>query len=427
MIKNLLLSIAGFFAFGNLFSQWVQVGQGANGNVNDLIVYNNTLVAGGLFNNIGNGLAKWSGNSWSAFGQGVDSAGFVYCLDTMNGNLYAGGDFSMMDGVPANNIAIWNGSSWSALGGGTNGAVTCMVFFAGELYIGGQFTMAGSVTANNVAKWDGTNWSALGSGLMISVYSYVHTLCVYNNELYAGGYFSSPINNIAKWDGTSWLALGSGVNNMVASLKVYNNELYVGGHFHYVNNMPMKFIAKWNGAWSPVASNPDLVVRTMSVLNGNLFLAGSGPIDTSFAMWDGQTWTLMYTGIISPQCAPIAHGIYAIEKFGNDIYLGGDFHQACSEPGDCIVYANQSVGVEEPGEKSPMEIYPNPSSGQFTIRFPATTFSLEITDATGRIVYRKENCSSQHDADLTLLADGMYFARVFDDQSSVTEKLIIKK
>src|SRR5437899_2558943 len=36
---------------------------------------------------------------------------------------------------------------------------------SGDLYIGGNFTLVGDAIANHVAKWNGSSWSALGSGM----------------------------------------------------------------------------------------------------------------------------------------------------------------------------------------------------------------------------------------------------------------------
>ena len=48
---------------------------------------------------------------------------------------------------------------------GTNGPVyASAVDAAGNLYVGGDFTLVGTVVASRIAKWDGTRWSALGEG-----------------------------------------------------------------------------------------------------------------------------------------------------------------------------------------------------------------------------------------------------------------------
>src|SRR5437016_628427 len=58
---------------------------------------------------------------------------------------------------------------------------------AGNLYIGGNFTLVGDVIANHIAKWNGTNWTALGSGTSDKVYA----LAVSGNNLYVGGAFTN--------------------------------------------------------------------------------------------------------------------------------------------------------------------------------------------------------------------------------------------
>lgn len=421
-MKRATLLIICVLVGGNLFPQWLQVGQGANADVHDLIVYDNKLVAGGAFNNIGGGISQWDGSIWAPIGQGVDSGGRVFCLDTFNADLYAAGDFSMMDGIPANNIAVWNGSNWSAIPGGTNGTIVCMTFYGGELYVGGQFTMAGTIPANNIAKWDGANWVALGNGLD-GGFSHVHSLCVYNNELYAGGVFASQGNNIAKWNGTTWSPLGAGTDDQVNSLLVFNNDLYVGGTFHNVNSSPCDLLAKWNGAWSSVVPNVDFAVFTMNNINGNLFIAGGGPPSNSFAEWDGTTWTPIATGIPSPQMAFLAHGILAIEKYGNDIYLGGQFFQAWSEPGDCIIYTDQSVGSDEIVTQGKTLVNPNPATVHATIYLPRSgeKKTVIVFDNFGKEIWRKETPEHEVNFSVEGMAPGLYFYAIEENCRRVAQ------
>ncbi len=52
---------------------------------------------------------------------------------------------------------------------GTNGRVSAAVVFddgnGPALYIGGEFTSVNGMPANRVAKWDGQSWSAVGAGI----------------------------------------------------------------------------------------------------------------------------------------------------------------------------------------------------------------------------------------------------------------------
>jgi hypothetical protein len=45
------------------------------------------------------------------------------------------------------------------------------------------------VRANCIAQWNGTGWAPLGSGATGGLNPCVHTLCVYDGELIAGGTF----------------------------------------------------------------------------------------------------------------------------------------------------------------------------------------------------------------------------------------------
>ena len=86
-----------------------------------------------------------------------------------SGNLYIGGEFTVVGSLFATNIAQWNGSSWSALGSGINDEVEALAVSGGTLYAGGYFTKAGAVAANCIAQWDGSSWSALGSGMGVAL------------------------------------------------------------------------------------------------------------------------------------------------------------------------------------------------------------------------------------------------------------------
>src|SRR5207247_3644318 len=99
-------------------------------------------------------------------------------------------------------------ANWISMGGipGANDRVNAAVVdSSGNLYIGGNFTIVGDVLANYIAKWDGSRWSALGSGMDCLVLA----LAVSGSELYGGGAFTtaggSAANHIAKWNGSSWM------------------------------------------------------------------------------------------------------------------------------------------------------------------------------------------------------------------------------
>lgn len=179
------------------------------------------------------------------------------------GNVFAGGDFTLADGMAANYIARWDGLGWSSLGQGveilgTSGIPTVedLAVFDDEsgpaLYACGFFTHAGGVPAPNVARWDGATWSPLGSGLSNLVWA----LAVFDDgsgpALYAGGHFTTAggiaANRVARWDGGGWSALGSGTSNFLDCLAVHDlgsgPALFAGGAFES-SQAGDAYLARW--------------------------------------------------------------------------------------------------------------------------------------------------------------------------------------
>jgi hypothetical protein len=251
-----------------------------------------------------------------------------------HGNLYAGGEFTTIGEVRANNIARWDGSRWSALGGGTNGGVSALAFDeAGNLYVGGYFTTAGSVTVNNIARWDGSTWSALGSGTNGGV----SALAVAGDGwLYVGGGFTTAgeagANGIALWNGYRWSSVGSalGYGGMVSALAVDGaGNLYAGGWFSKMGGVSANFVAKWDGsAWSALGSGVAGHVFALVVDGaGNLYAGGGFPTAggmsaDNIAKWDGSTWSALESGLTGCNYACVS--ALVIDGLGN-LYAGGQF------------------------------------------------------------------------------------------------------
>ncbi len=142
---------------------------------------------------------------WNDLGGGMGgTSGIVHVVGTYDGDIYAGGNFSVAGGVLASQIAVWNGSSWNAMGSGVDSGPESFVAGSDGLYVGGRFLTAGGVAVNNIARWDGSNWHAVGSGVEGEEKT-VSALCASGDDIYAGGNFTNiggvGANYIAKWYG----------------------------------------------------------------------------------------------------------------------------------------------------------------------------------------------------------------------------------
>ena len=83
------------------------------------------------------------------------------------------------------------------------------------------------------------------------------------------------------------------------------------------------------------------------------------------------------------------------------------------------------TGVENMKSQTDMLIYPNPSSGTFSIEAKADSFSLVITDVAGRKVYQNLIKDELTEMNLSHLPKGIYFVKLLSKNNSHTEKIVI--
>ena len=365
---------------------WSPLGTGITGIVHAIAVSGNNVWVGGEFNAAGSvstaGIAKWDGFSWSALGGGLAALGLyppsIHALATKDGVLYAGGFFSVSDGMTPAGVAAWDGSSWSTVGDGIAFQVETLAFHGsdlcaagrsysasrppvgrvmqwdgtswtaiadnmsatdpyqssvqaltacgGRLFAGGAFSNASGANAENIAAWDGASWSALGAGLSTAVNAMVTS----GPDLYVGAHFTDvPGGNhhgVIKWDGSSWTALGDGMDDRIQALAVLGKDLYAGGRFTSAGGVSANCIAKWDGtAWSPLGSGTDNSVYSLAVSAGSLYVGGSfgtagGLRVQDIAVWSGSSWSALPGGLNGT--------VRALAPADDCLYIGGDFDLA---------------------------------------------------------------------------------------------------
>ena len=301
----------------------------------------------------------FSDANWISSGgiPGVNSTVNAAVVDD-SGNLYIGGNFTIVGDIFANHIAKWNGSGWSALGSGVDGQVNALAVSGSNLYVGGYFTNAGRITANGIAKWDGNNWSAMGSGMGKAYLGTpaVYALAASGSNVFAGGPFTvaggSPANYIAKWDGSNWSALGLGMNDAVNALVLSGSDLYAGGYFTTAGGIAATNVAEWNGtAWSAVGSGmgghfiaayDPSCVTTLAMAGSDLYAGGhfttaGGVTATNIAKWNGSGWSALNLGVGGgPNAEP---NVTALAVSGNELYVGGIFTVATVAGGQAYCIA----------------------------------------------------------------------------------------
>jgi hypothetical protein len=288
-------------------ANWVSLGgglggtSGAGGSINALAAdTNGNVYAGGEFTMLGTAfatnIARWNGTNWTALGSGVQFTVTALACDD-SGNLYAGGGLRVGFDGEIGVISKWDGNVWSDLGSvegpsspysvGTVSALAVDDF--GNLYVGGGFTTAGGVSAINMAKWDGMAWAALGAGVGTWHAGALALACDKSGNLYAGGTFTNAggvsATNIARWDGSAWSALGSGIGDTNAAVYALacdtKGNLCAGGYFRTAGGVTANSVAKWDGrSWSDLGVGMDGGVSALA-FDSSGHLYASGSFDTA--------------------------------------------------------------------------------------------------------------------------------------------------
>jgi hypothetical protein len=327
-------------------ANWVSMNPGMPGADNGIraitVDGSGNVYVGGDFTVIGtvaaNHIAKWNGSAWSALGTGMNS--YVMGLALSGTDLYAGGVFTTAGGVTANHIAKWDGSAWSALGVGMDSTVYALSASGTDLYAGGVFTTAGGMAANYIARWNGSAWSALGSGMGggDGSQTYLSALVAMGTDLYAGGNFTMAggvaANRVAKWDGSAWSVLGAGMNSYVMGLALSGTNLYAAGNFTTAGGVTANHIAKWDGsAWSALGAGLNDDPYTVAASATDVYAAGffttAGGVAANFiARWNGSAWSALGSGMDS--------SVSALAVSGATLYAGGQFVTAGEVRGNHI-------------------------------------------------------------------------------------------
>ena len=309
----------------------IGAGLGTVGSVACTVVYNGELYAGGTFTIAGgapsNSIAKWNGTSWVAMGD-FTAGRQVKSLAVYGGELYVGGNFNGGSGISgANHLIKYNGTSWGVVGNPYDvpNYVTALAVIGGVLYIGGVFTLIASVTGTNgLAKWNGSSFTAVDATTDFGGDS-IYAICEYNSDIYVCGSFTNccgvtGANRIAKWNGSTWGLVGaaSDINNLVVTMAVYGGNLYIGGYFTSAGGVPnTNKIAKWNGTSWGAVGYVDNTVFSLMVADSNLYVGGL--FTERLLTWNGTTFSTV-TG------APVDNSIKAMTYSSpSKLYLGGDF------------------------------------------------------------------------------------------------------
>lgn len=348
----LLLMLISSYCYG----QWMDVGGGVYysqspySGVLSMIVYNDKLWITGGFEIAGSDssvldIATWDGHQLEGISPGNDGGGSIYDLEVFtDGKLYIGGDFEPTASFNSGNgISRWSIDSWENFTYGvplaTNPGIFSLCTFHNKLYAAGNFTQicntsTDCINVKDIASWDGDSWDNVAGG---PGGFEIAATAVYNDELIVCGRIDKMpyYYHIARWNDTSWRSLGRFglLGNNVYSLTVdtLRNLLYVAGNFYWADGETGYNIAQWDGRqWEFINQTQFSGGRpSVGMYHNDLYFCSIDPIvlpngDTvsGIMKWNGKEWEGV--GARFTTWDSLTGSVGRVIEYHDTLYFGGN-------------------------------------------------------------------------------------------------------
>ncbi|MBI5220089.1 MAG: T9SS type A sorting domain-containing protein [Bacteroidia bacterium] len=367
-----------------------------DGPVNSIYWNNNNMYIAGRFWDI-NGItyghvARWDGQQWHKLKNGIIDGNLeMTSISEYNGELYYfGGGLCSIDGQPMYGVVRWDGADWHNVGSGLGATVDNLLndTVNNRLYAGGQFYVFDDTVDTwaykGAAYWDGIKWHGMGK---MGYGAMVYDLKFYRGELYAAGGFDTlgtPIRCFAKWNGTGWEQVGQGVDYAVCSMCIYNDELILGGYFTQAGGLPAQGLAR---LYVPPDSACIYFTPTIYTDADTFYLHNdtvSVPFFNNNSHANSWQWNFGDSGTDTVWCpVHVYHqqGVFNVMVNVTELYCNKTAQKT-------IMISDIFNSVQSPtsNQQPTLKIYPNPANNSITIEVNATSeFKGEvcITDIKG--------------------------------------------
>lgn len=349
---------------------------------------------------------QWNGSSWEQLGNSLlwESLSVYYGSVKLSGNgeTVAIGDMgNTTNGNNAGQVRIYtlNGSTWQQRGSAINGNMDDGTGSILDLSDDGNTFAANFGNTLQVYSWNGTDWAPKGNLFNGFAYNAVSlgtsgNIAVVSGESFANG---NGAAQVYQWNGTSWDAQGALIEGepgsglgLSSSLSNNNIVLALGG---------------------PGANNGSGEARTYMFNGSNWQQVGNTII--------GET-NLEYCGY-----ALSLNGAGNILALGSPTYLLGNY----GLPERTRVFRNDDVLSKGEILLKNIDVYPNPSNGEFTIDLGKEyeNITVQVSNLLGQIISSKNYKSAKTIRQTINTSSGTYFVKVSTAKEGSNTLRIIKQ
>jgi hypothetical protein len=346
-------------------------------------------------------LKSWNGTNW------MDSAQYTNTYDANNN-------------LTINIIQIWNGTAWinnfkETYTYNANKKVTSDITqnWNGTVWVNSFKNSYNYDTKNNCSDDLGQEW--IGSA-WVNAFKGTYTYDSKNNMLTA---------TYQTWKTTAWLYsykytfTYDANNNKLTYLEQYwdvsawTDEEKSNCTYDANNNLILELIQSWDGSnW--VNFNKDSYT----------YDAKDNKTSYLLQIWDGSIWINSYKETHT----------YDVNNFTvTDAYITWNPYAYKVVQGDSnYYYLHTTVGINDvKQQEGSTYLYPNPTTGKFTINSSIKFNSIEIYNLTGELIYSDSYSSgilTSAEIDLSNYQKGIYFVWMMNDNGAKvhTEKIILE-
>jgi hypothetical protein len=349
----------------------------------------------------------------------------------------------------------WNGTSWDNSGMNTN-------------------TYFGSNLINHLEqKWNGTVWENLNQNTFI-----------YSGNNMTGALFTMWDSIAATWDTLSRETFTYVNNNMITDLAenfnsgVWSNAYMVDYVYNINDVVDSSKDQEWNGGAWDLAGKDNFMFCTNNICysyeigqswTNNIWVNsvkwdyfGCTPfpicasvIDSIYQDTIPHTWDVLpnYSPLVDSAKWSWGDGTYTIGLYPSHVYTSPGWYNICvtaySSCGDSATYCqNDSVykvsnsnsmiyvnilhntnDVKEiASDGHDFSIYPNPTTGVFTIETQSKNPEIKITNLIGEEIQeaRIKKQETKTEIDLNAMQNGIYFVNIKTNEGLFTKKIVVQ-